>query len=214
MREDVLLLNGLSVPILSALSYPVAPTISLKHTLQSIPKDKLLSDVFAMAEWLDEQELLGSMALDYRIKSFASIEAKYNRYLNSDLQVRKVFNDILGFRGFCGNYDDVLSIDYPGFRVADMTQGKANDDGYRGVHIYFQLDGRHYPIEIQFNTFYDRQLNNWLHDYLYKKNYPNLVGKRMREYYEGGDIRNESEFVEVLSRVRLLRIQTKEAAMR
>ena len=55
-----------------------------------------------------------------------------------------------------------------------MTKGKAIDDGYRGVHVYYQKSGRHYPIEIQFNTLFDRQLNNWLHDYLYKKNYPTL----------------------------------------
>ena len=54
------------------------------------------------------------------------------------------------------------------------------DDGYRGVHLYFQLDSNHYPIEIQFNTLYDRQLNNWLHDYLYKKTYSNEVGQQLR----------------------------------
>ena len=45
-----------------------------------------------------------------------------------------------------------------------------------GVHLYFQMDNDHYPIEIQFNTLYDRQLNNWLHDYLYKKAYPMRSG--------------------------------------
>ena len=44
-----------------------------------------------------------------------------------------------------------------------MSHGKSVDDGYRGVHLYFQKDNLHYPIEIQFNTLYDRQLNNWLH---------------------------------------------------
>ena len=82
-----------------------------------------------------------------------------------------------------------------------MTQGKAEDDGYRGVHVYYQKSGKHYPIEIQFNTLFDRQLNNWLHDYLYKKNYPINVGKAMRERYESGLIRNEHEFKEVLEDV-------------
>lgn len=57
------------------------------------------------------------------------------------------------------------------FHVADMSKGKSDDDGYRGVHLYFQKDNSYYPIEIQFNTLYDRQLNNWLHEYLYKKNF-------------------------------------------
>lgn len=34
-----------------------------------------------------------------------------------------------------------------------MSHGKANDDGYRGVHVYYQLDNFHYPIEIQYNTY-------------------------------------------------------------
>ena len=58
-----------------------------------------------------------------------------------------------------------------------------------------------YPIEIQFNTLFDRQLNNWLHDYLYKKDYPVETGKIMREKYENGLIRNEYEFKEVLNNV-------------
>ena len=79
--------------------------------------------------------------------------------------------------------------------------GKALDDGYRGVHVYYQKSGKHYPIEIQFNTLFDRQLNNWLHDYLYKKSYPIDTGRIMRENYESGLIRNEQEFKEVLNNV-------------
>ena len=66
-------------------------------------------------------------------------------------------------------------------RVADMTGGKAKDDGYRGVHVYFQMSSFHYPIEIQYNTFYDRQLNNWLHKYVYKRNCENHVGSLLRQ---------------------------------
>lgn len=87
------------------------------------------------------------------------------------------------------------------FRIADLSNGKANDDGYRGVHVYFQKNSRCYPIEIQFNTLYDRQLNNWLHDYLYKKSYPNEVERSIRRMYEGGEIRNEKEFKEALKNV-------------
>ena len=82
-----------------------------------------------------------------------------------------------------------------------MSQGKANDDGYRGVHLYFQLDHQHYPIEIQMNTYYDRQINNWLHKHLYKKNYPNEVGLKLRKFYENGKILNENMFQEVLENV-------------
>lgn len=148
----------------------------------------------------DEQEILSSIALDYRVKSVDSILLKYERYY-PDHQTRKVFNDILGFRAFCDSYDQILEEESSQFRIADMSSGKAVDDGYRGVHVYYQKSGKYYPIEIQFNTLFDRQLNNWLHDYLYKKDYPIETGRIMREKYESGLIRNEHEFKEVLNNV-------------
>jgi len=109
-----------------------------------------------------------------------------------------VFNDILGFRAFCDDYNELIALDSTRFRIVDMSKGKSIDDGYRGVHLYFQKDNFHYPIEVQFNTLYDRQLNNWLHSYLYKKNYPDMVGREMRIRYEKGMIRSKEEFEEVL----------------
>jgi len=86
------------------------------------------------------------------------------------MRAEKVFNDILGFRMLVDNYSILLNGEVPlGIRIVDMSMGKANNDGYRGVHIYYQPDHTHYPIEVQANTYYDRQLNNWLHKYLYKK---------------------------------------------
>jgi putative GTP pyrophosphokinase len=109
---------------------------------------------------------------------------------------------MLGFRTLCDNYEEVIELDESEYiRVADMSAGKAHDDGYRGVHVYFQLDNFHYPIEIQYNTYYDRQLNNWLHKYLYKKSSDNEVGKLLRHYYENAKIRTEDEFKEVLNDV-------------
>lgn len=53
------------------------------------------------------------------------------------------------------NYDDLVALkDSPEFRIADMTKGKAKDDGCRGVHLYFQVDNHHYPIEIQYNKIF------------------------------------------------------------
>lgn len=52
----------------------------------------------------------------------------------------KVFNDILGFRAFCDNYDPILEEESSWFRIADMTNGKAVDDGYRGVHVYYLIE--------------------------------------------------------------------------
>ena len=200
MNEQLLKMNGLSVKILDMLSFESLLEIPLKKNLHYFDKESLIEELIAMTEWLDEQELLSEIALDYRIKSLDSILMKYERYY-PDHQTRKVFNDILGFRAFCDSYEQILEEKSPQFRIADMTKGKSVDDGYRGVHVYYQKSGRHYPIEIQFNTLFDRQLNNWLHDYLYKKNYPIEIGKIMRDKYESGFIRNEHEFKEVLNNV-------------
>ena len=202
MNEQLLKMNGLSVKILDELSFESQLGIPLKKNLHYFDKDLLIGELLTMTEWLDEQEILSDIALDYRIKSLDSILLKYDRY-NPDHQMRKVFNDILGFRAFCDSYDQILEAEEKSsrFRIADMSDGKAEDDGYRGVHVYYQKSGRHYPIEIQFNTLYDRQLNNWLHDYLYKKNYPIEVGRILREKYQNGLIRNEHEFEEELNNV-------------
>lgn len=200
MKEQLLKMNGLSVEILDALSFESHLGIPLKKNLHYFDKDELITELIAMTDWLDQQEILSDIALDYRIKSLDSILLKYSRYY-PDHQTRKVFNDILGFRAFCDSYDQILGYDDNQFRIADMTNGKALDDGYRGVHAYYQKSGRYYPIEIQFNTFFDRQFNNWLHDYLYKKNYPIETGKIMRDKYENGRIHNESDFKEVLNNV-------------
>lgn len=200
MNEQLLKMNGLSMVVLDALSFESCLGIPLKRNLHYFDKDLLIAELIEMTEWLDEQEILSGIALDYRVKSLDSILLKYDRYY-PDHQTRKVFNDILGFRAFCDSYDQVLKAEAPQFRLADLTEGKATDDGYRGVHAYYQKSGKHYPIEIQFNTLFDRQFNNWLHDYLYKKDYPLKTGKILREKYENGLIRSEHEFKEVLKNV-------------
>ena len=68
------------------------------------------------------------LALDYRIKSIQSAILKYDRYY-PDHQARKVFDDLLGFRSLCDNYEDILELgQIPKLRIADMSKGKANDD--------------------------------------------------------------------------------------
>lgn len=86
-------------------------------------------------------------------------------------------------------------------RIVDLSRGKQDDDGYRGVHLTYRRGIQYYPIELQFNTFYDRQLNNYLHDYVYKKEYPKDIGGVLRELYEKGEIRTLDEFKEVLEDV-------------
>lgn len=75
-----------------------------------------------------------------------------------------------------------------------MSNGKGEDDGYRAIHLYFQKDHYHYPIEMQFVTPFDRQFNEWLHIYLYKYVKDSAVGRRLRQNYENGSIKTEAEF--------------------
>lgn len=198
---DILRRDGLTIEMLGKLSYKSELGINLKKNLHYFDKEKLVEEIKKVNAWYDGFADLHELALDYRIKSIQSAMLKYERYY-PEYQARKVFDDLLGFRSLCDNYEDVLALkDIPELRVADMSQGKANDDGYRGVHVYFQLDGRHYPIEIQYNTYYDRQFNNWLHKYVYKKNFENSVGCHLRELYESAKILTEQDFKEELEHV-------------
>lgn len=199
--SNILQRDGLTIELLSKLSYQSELGANLKKDLRYFERDAVLSELIQVNAWYDEFEELHELALDYRIKSIQSAILKYDRYYPNH-QARKVFDDLLGFRSFCDNYTDVLELGkIEKLRIADLSKGKARDDGYRGVHVYFQLDGRHYPIEIQYNTYYDRQFNNWLHKYLYKRDYPDSVGLQLREMYENGKIRTEQDFKEAFANV-------------
>lgn len=154
-----------------------------------------------MIDFYQGCSLLGDIPLDYRIKSMDSCIRKYKKYF-PNTEMEKAFNDILGFRMLVNDYQYLLQDELlPGMRLVDMSTGKSRNDGYRGIHLYYQISHRHYPIEIQVNSYYDRQLNNWLHKFLYKKDYPANTGNALRAAYECGKIRNEEEFKEVLSYV-------------
>lgn len=199
--SNILQRDGLTIDLLGKLSYKSKLGINLKKNLHYFDKESLFAELVEINSWYDECEELHELPLDYRIKSVQSAILKYNRYY-PDHQTRKVFDDLLGFRSLCDNYDDVLALrKIPELRIADLSNGKANDDGYRGIHVYFQMDGSHYPIEIQYNTYYDRQFNNWLHKYIYKKNYENLVGLQLRKMYENAKIQTEQDFKEALKHV-------------
>lgn len=199
--EKILKRDGLSLEKLEEISYHSQLGINLKKNLHYFDKQGLFQELNQVNEWYDSCNLLYDIATDYRIKSVQSARMKYERYF-PDHQARKVFDDLLGFRTLCDNYEELLNLKMSKYIwVADMSEGKSMDDGYRGVHAYFQLSNYHYPIEIQYNTFYDRQINNWLHKYVYKRMYNNDVGCILRKEYEDGRIRTEKEFKEVLDRV-------------
>ena len=107
--EDILREDGLSLKILERLSYHSALGINLKKNLHYFNKELLLDELRKIAKWYDSHEELRNVAVDYRIKSIQSAFLKYQRYY-PDHQAAKVFNDMLGFRTLCDNYEEMKMI--------------------------------------------------------------------------------------------------------
>lgn len=192
---------GLSIEILEQLSYKSKLGISFKRTVAHFDKKEVRNEIIDVQNWYNSIEFLDDLALDSRVKSLSSAMLKFDRYYPSSTYSR-VFNDMLGFRVVCKSYKEVLELELDKrIRIVDMSNGKTHDDGYRGIHVYFQKDNYHYPIEIQFNTYYDRQFNDWLHDKFYKRGYHDKIGLLLREKYEKGEIKSIEDFEEVLNNV-------------
>ena len=192
---------GLNIEILESLSYESKLGMSFKRTLSHFNKEEVLKEIELINNWYFSLEIIDDLPLDSRIKSVSSAKMKFERYY-PNATYNRVFNDILGFRVICKSYDEVLELEKEDkIRVVDMSRGKSNDDGYKGIHVYYQRDNHHYPIEIQFNTYYDRQLNDWLHDKFYKRGYDSSCGQLLRKYYENGKIKSAEELEEVLEDV-------------
>lgn len=192
---------GLEIRTLAALSYNSGLGTSLKRSLARFNKDDVIQEIKEMRAWYNEQNIIDSLPIDSRIKSIGSAAIKFDKYYPYGT-FSSVFNDILGFRAVCSDYEEVLELDLEEkIRVVDMSHGKSSDDGYRGVHVYYQKDNYHYPIEIQLNTYYDRQFNDWMHDKFYKRGFDNTIGQKLRKEYEDGKIKSRKEYEEVLKYV-------------
>ena len=130
--ENILKKDSLSFTLLEKLSYQTELGIRLKKNLYYFDKNMLFDELIKMNKWYDTSEYLHNITIDYRIKSIQSAMLKYDRYY-PDHQTAKVFNDMLGFRTLCDNYEDILALQTcKGIRIADMSDGKSKDDGYRG----------------------------------------------------------------------------------
>lgn len=178
--------------MISNLSYRTQLGKSLKNTLRKFDKEELFDEINNLIFYLTERE--SDIPHEHRIKSLQSCNLKYDKYFPS-IEVEKVFNDILGIRIIVDSYDVVDAIEISeNIKIADMRNGKANDDGYRAIHMYYQKDHFHYPIEIQFMTSKDRQFNEWLHIFLYKYVSDNSIGVQLRNLYDNGVIVSEEDF--------------------
>lgn len=85
--EAILMRDGLSLELLSFLSYKSELGISLKKNLHYFDRKELLDELNSARKWYISLGLLADLPVDYRIKSAQSISLKYDRYY-PDHQVR------------------------------------------------------------------------------------------------------------------------------
>ena len=188
----------ISKEILDELSYCSSLGQSLKQiSLSKTPIETIIQDIGKYrANYVDvliQENLIGS-----RFKSDDSIYRKYEKTIKNKGGFKQCFNDVLGFRLHLEEYPTEFP-EY--FRVVDLRKGKATDDGYRAIHLYYQRDNRAYPIEIQLWCGKDFQYNVWSHKYIYKYDSAEF-GKRMYQLYCENQIKTEEEFLEKLEKVR------------
>lgn len=178
--------------MLKNISYQTQLGKSLKNSLRKFDKEDLFIEINEIISHFIECDDM--IKHQHRVKSIQSCTLKYEKYF-PNMEVEKVFNDILGIRVIVDDYSVINALgEQDKIRIVDLREGKSIDDGYRAVHLYYQKDHYHYPIEIQFMTPKDRQFNEWLHIYLYKYVSDSSVGKRLRLMYDSGIIANESDF--------------------
>lgn len=186
------------------LSYKSNLGKSLKKTLHRFDKDALFDELFNAIDFYITN-IEANFPYDYRVKSIHSCKLKYDKYYPS-AELERVYNDLLGIRIITDSYEYVLKSETtPNVRLVDLTLGKRYDDGYRAVHLYFQKDHFHYPIEVQVMTAKDKQFNEWLHIMVYKYYNDPFIGRTLREKFDMGKIKTEDDFRKELSNVLLNR---------
>lgn len=180
---------------LSNWSYKTKINKSLKNSLSKIDEKELFNDLISYREHCSSLDINFS----FRFKSLSSMKKKYNKNIIKGNSIKSTFNDIIGIRILVNSYDINIP-DY--FRIVNMSNGKTHDDGYRGIHLYFQLDNYHYPIEVQLNTEKDRLFADWTHKYLYKHK-GNEISRHLRVLYDINKIKTETDFMEEIRKYEL-----------
>lgn len=195
---------GLDWELFDKLSYRSNLGTSLKKTLRRFDKEALFDELFDILTHYTIN-ITEDFPYDYRVKPIHSSNLKYDRYYPSR-ELEKVYNDLLGIRIVVSSYIDVFRMDLPSnVRLVDLTEGKKYDDGYRGIHLYYQKDHFHYPIEVQFWTADDKQINEWLHTMVYKYYNDIEIGYTLRKKYDNGEIKTKKDFRKELANVLLNR---------
>lgn len=188
---------------LQQLSYKTSLPKSLKQIkVKDVNADMIeavLNDLYDYNDYLAEFSYNILSKYKYRIKSEDSVKLKFERYSNTTRTLKNILNDMLGIRVIVDNYSEIPHVNY--LRYVDMTQGKQNDDGYRGLHLYYDKDNLSYSIEIQVWSKRDAKFNIWTHKYVYKED-ANDTGISLKRAYDKGVIHDEITFVQALNALR------------
>jgi ppGpp synthetase/RelA/SpoT-type nucleotidyltranferase len=186
-----LLLNKIDelFPVLAKLSsYSVKRFSSLKRTIDRFSFDDVFDEILDYFEEQDSQlSDLGdylkafdtpNIDVGYRLKSEDSLHMKWEKNMGRHKQLREVCNDVIGIR-LIANYEpnvfmtDLLNLksqlDYTIDIVNFYETPKSNDDGYRGIHLYFRNNPKCFPIEIQIWSYREALLNFYTHEVIYKR---------------------------------------------
>lgn len=109
MVEDILKKDGLSFALLRKLSFRTRLEENLAQAISCLDEAFLTEELKNIVVWYDSSDILSGLPIDYRIKSLQAILRKYQR-ASGESRVERVFNDILGFRTLCDNYEEILRL--------------------------------------------------------------------------------------------------------
>lgn len=126
--------------------------------------------------------LTSKVRFTYRLKTRDSLKKKWEKYLVFGKKFYKGCNDLLGIRFIIDASKEELSAMIKNFEndgnceiINFYEKNKINDDGYRGIHVYFRYNRNSFPIEIQFWTRKDALLHFYTHEVIYKSDPENEV---------------------------------------
>lgn len=169
--------------------------------------DRIIQDMDKISQYFMAPN---TKELEWRLKSVDSMLLKLDKYKrlennsNNYYRLSSCLNDLVGFRIKSNdNKNEVLNEvgNQKTFRIVNLLEGKQIDDGYRAIHLYLEIGGLYYPVEIQIWFEEDYEYNFWMHKYAYKI-LDNKQLKELFENYKNGKINSEKDFVDYVNTIK------------
>ena len=102
-------------------------------------------------------------------KARVTIEHSLSRGLYCEVHTNTKLQDF-DLKNIKNKMQDIIDKNYKIEKIDFREKSKANDDGYRGIHIYFMNNPKSFRIEIQIWSKVDAILNFYTHQNIYKVN--------------------------------------------